>query len=110
MCTTVDEIYDMLSELPSDSVFQNGFTSAHSYRGSYDTLAVEPCCETSVTEMMTCLANAIGETFTGYKGGEFTMQGTEELFLAYEGSCGSRIEGYKCTTNGFELVLNDNYL
>lgn len=110
MYATVDEIYDMLSELPKDSVFENGFNTAHSYRGSYDNLAVEPCGETSVTEMMDCLANAIGETFTGYKGGDFTMSGSEELFLAYEGSCGSRIEGYKCTTDGFELVLNENYL
>jgi hypothetical protein len=109
MYATVYEIYDMLSELPEDSVFQKGFSLAHSYRGSYDNLAVEPCEDTTVKSMLTCLSEAIGSTFTGYKGGDFKMNGSEELFLAYEGCCGSRIEGYKCTTDGFELVLNDNY-
>lgn len=110
MYSTINEIYKMLSKLPEDTVFVNGFSSAHSYRGSYHNLAVEPCGETSVLEMMVCLSEAIDQTFTGYKGGEFPMDGTEELFLAYEGNCGSRIEGFKCTREGFELILNGHYL
>ncbi len=109
MYPTLSELITILEEIPVDAVFKNGFTDAHSYRGSYDNLGVEPYEDVPVIDMIITLENALSETFTGYKGGEYDMEGNEEVFLAFYGCTGSRIEGYKHTVNGYELLLNDNY-
>lgn len=109
MYPTLSELITILEEIPVETVFKNGFTDAHSYRGSYDNLGVEPSKDVTVTEMIITLTSALSETFTGYKGGEYNMIGNEEVFLASYGCTGSRIEGYKHTVNGYELLLNDDY-
>ncbi len=61
--------------------------------------------------MVSCLEAAIGATFEGYKGGEFEMDGTEEIFLAFYGCCGSRIKGVQFKEAGKPvLILNDDYI
>jgi hypothetical protein len=67
-----------------------GFGNPHSYRGYYDKLAFEPMT-TTIKDMLEAALSANGECYTGYKGGEFTMDGDTEVHIAYEGCCGNPI-------------------
>ena len=103
----LNKLIDLLYTVNENAIFARGFHNAHSYRGHYEELAVEPKDNVPVSEMISCLERAVGETYTGYKGGEFTMIGSEDVYLAFEGCCGDRIIGYKVTDNGYHLVLED---
>lgn len=67
-----------------------GFGKPHSYRGDYDELAFEPM-ETTIGEMLDCANFAVGESFTGYKGGTFEMDDNTMVYLAYYGCTGQEI-------------------
>jgi len=68
-----------------------GLCNPHSYRGYYDQLAFEPTKGTTVAKMLACAKGALGETFEGYKGGDFKMKGYTEVNLADYGNCGEEI-------------------
>jgi hypothetical protein len=65
-----------------------GFQHAHSWRGSYECLAFEPCEGAKVSDMLYEAKNALGKTFEGWKGGDFVMGESTEVYLADEGNCG----------------------
>ncbi|WP_254493327.1 hypothetical protein, partial [Salmonella enterica] len=77
------------------------------YRGYYDQLAVEPKEKAKAGEMVECLLSAVGETFEGYKGGHFYMDGSQDVYLAWCGSCGKKIIGVGETDYGPVLILDD---
>ncbi len=63
-----------------------------SYRGYYDELAFEPQDDVSFGEMLAHAKAAMGATFTGYKGGEYTMESYTPCWIAeYGTSQGDRI-------------------
>ncbi len=99
------KLINLLYTVPEGTVFSEGFHNAHSYRGSYEDLGVEPKSNVTIDSMVSCLEQAIGETYRGYKGGEFTMIGPEDVYLSYKDCSGSRIIGYKVTDSGYELLL-----
>lgn len=68
------------------NIVRNGFTNPHSYRGYYDELAFEPARNVSIEYMITIAEGALGETYTGWKGGEYTMDENTTCWLAFEGS------------------------
>lgn len=74
-----------------DGRVKYGFGNPHSYRGHYVCLAFEPVKNVTVSDMLTSCEEALGETYTGWKGGEFSMDESSECFLAYEGSTGRPI-------------------
>ena len=60
-------------------------TSIDSWRGSYDELALNfetQGEEMKVSEFLKMLKNCIGKTFTGYKGGDFTMHKGTPIWVA----------------------------
>lgn len=64
----------------------------HSYRGYYSDLALEKTSDTvTVASLRREADGALGNTFEGYKGGDFTMSERTPLWNAYYGSCGSAI-------------------
>lgn len=65
-----------------------GFAEPHSWRGSYDELAFEPISGVYVSDMLKSAKEAIGTTYTGWKGGEFVMSLETECYIAEEGTCG----------------------
>ncbi|MER7135333.1 hypothetical protein ABT358_02170 [Streptomyces sp. NPDC000341] len=85
---TLDELLTALGKANPDLVLPNGFNSPHSYRGYYDELAFEPASNVTVGSMISAAWSAHGETYTGYKGGEYTMGRHTECWLAFEGSSG----------------------
>lgn len=89
---TIEEVIDWLrNEAPEDRT-NFGWYQGDSYRGYYDCFAVEPADrETTIGEMISVLEDAIGQTFEGYKGGEFTMYEDTPVFYAHYGSGGPAI-------------------
>ena len=84
-------IYE-LEKLPQDKQITN-LCSPHSYRGYYSDLAFE---EGEGTRTVADLLNQVnteclGQTFIGYKGGDFYMDIHTPLWIAEYGSCGDKI-------------------
>lgn len=85
------ELIEKLEKYPKDKVVRMGFDSPHSYRGSYDELAFEPCPNTTVGQMLEYAKSAIGQTYEGYKGGQYLMDEYTTVNIAEYGSCGEEI-------------------
>jgi len=86
-------IIERLEKESQDKVIKNGFNNPHSYRGDYYELGVEPKENTSIKELLTCLKEALDSTYTGWKGGDFTMDRYVDVYIAYEGTCGDNLGG-----------------
>ena len=75
------DIINRLEELPADFPILYDFEHAVplafiSWRGSYDELSLEPCDAPhpqTVGTLLELAKQADGETFTGYKGGDYAM-------------------------------------
>jgi|TARA_B110000977_G_C10598521_1_gene307236 hypothetical protein len=81
-----------LRELPQDMPILLGH--AESYRGYYTDLAFVPLdVPRTVKEALEEAEEANGETFTGYKGGDFTMSRRTPVWLSRHGSLGTMIMG-----------------
>lgn len=72
-------------------VVPHGFANAHSYRGYYHELAVEPAENVTVAEMLATLRGALGATFRGYKGGDYVMDEYTTVYLAHYGATGEQL-------------------
>jgi len=68
-----------------------GFTHPHSYRGFYQDLAFEPAVNVTVGEMLRDAKAALGQPYTAYNGGEYTMGGYTDVWLAKWGHAGEGI-------------------
>lgn len=78
-------VIEMLRAAPQDAVLRNGFFHPHSFRDFYDELAFEPAPNVPVREMLEDAEYALGHTFEGYKGGQFTMGEYTSCWLANYG-------------------------
>lgn len=65
-----------------------GFANPHSYRGYYDQLAFEPVENISVGDVLAACRAALGATFEGWKGGEYTMTETTDCWISRHGESG----------------------
>jgi len=88
---TLAELIEALERVNQDAILPLGFTRPHSYRGYYDQLAFEPAKDVPVRAMLADAKGALGTTFTGYKGGEYTMCAYTDVWLAEYGCCGETI-------------------
>lgn len=88
----LQELIDALAAADQTYIAPLGFGSPHSYRGYYFDLAFEPAENVTVASMLTHAKSALGATFTGYKGGEYTMGEYTDCYIAgYGESGGDRI-------------------
>ena len=85
------ELIQRLEEANPLSVLKKGFNEPHSYRGYYDRLAFQPVKNISVFEMLQIVKGSVDQTYTGYKGGEYTMNANVEVYLAMWGSTGDEL-------------------
>lgn len=78
-----------LEGFPDNTVFTRSFINPDSSRYSYSALAFE-CSNEEITkeEQLKVVKNAIGETFAGYKGGDFKMNLDSEVHIGEWGSSG----------------------
>jgi len=106
---TLGELIAKLKRHDPAKIVRLGFCNPHSYRGDYHSLAFEPAENVAVGEMLQCAERALGDTFSGYRGGLFTMQKITGVYLAkrgYEGEeLGPLLLGYMLND-----VLNANPL
>ena len=82
---------DLISYLEfkdENAIAVNGFGAPHSYRGWYEQIAFEPVEQTTAGDMLVCAREALGKTFTGWKGGDFYMDGNSFVNIAFQGDCG----------------------
>lgn len=69
-----------------------GFSHPHSYRGYYCDLAFERGPDQMYAgDAVKLCRSAMGEVFTGYKGGEFQMGRKTPVWMASDGHCGDKI-------------------
>ena len=88
---TLGELIAALEKLDPDLVVPFGFHHPHSYRGYYDQLAFEPRENVTVGSMLADAREALGTTYEGWKGGDYTMSEWTDVWLAQEGSTGETI-------------------
>lgn len=88
---SLQDLIDALREADPDAVLRRGFRHPHSYRGHYERLAFEPAGNVPVREMLRDAESALGQTFEGYKGGDFKMGPYTSVYLAEYGCCGEEL-------------------
>lgn len=82
-----------------------------SYRGYYDQIALEyksdynKADEMTVGALLTLAKAARGEEFTGYKGGQYVMLSTTELWASNYGVC-SRMAIVGVTDHDWIVIIN----
>lgn len=75
---------------PDDEV--DRLESPHSYRGYYCDLAFERGKgKMPVRELLKECRAAMGQVFTGYKGGDYVMGALTPIWIAKYGECGNKI-------------------
>jgi len=87
----LEELIDRLKKEDPNTRVPVGFHNPHSYRGDYFQVAFEPVENVTIGEMLECAKEALGTTYTGYKGGNFTMHGCTHCYLANRGRTGEEI-------------------
>lgn len=76
-------------------------SAPHSYRGYYSDLSLEPStARANVSDVLTMLESARGQTFEGYKGGDFPMNDDTPLWAASYGTTGRAIIGLNLEGRG----------
>ena len=91
---TLGRFITELEGLPKDKQIEN-ICEPHSYRGYYSDLSLEKHDGTrTVGSLLEELkTNCLGETFTGYKGGDFYMDEHTPIWIAEYGSTGFKLMG-----------------
>jgi hypothetical protein len=88
---TLGELIEILEAAPQDKIVRFGFAEADSYRGYYEELAFEPAENVLVADMLREAKQAMGKTYQGYKGGDYTMTAHTPCWIAKYGHCGEAI-------------------
>ena len=70
-----------------------GFADPHSYRGYYEQLAFEPRRNISIGDVLEAARSALGATYEGYKGGEYTMGQYTACWISHYGSTSDNLIG-----------------
>lgn len=103
---TLGELINSIKLLEPDIVVTGLSASADSYRGYYVDLAFEPG-DTTVGELLKVAEESLGKTFTGYKGGDYTMNKVTPLWIAEYGDCGVKLMGFKTVDNTLVAVTEE---
>lgn len=85
------DLIKQLKDYNPNTVVPLGFGYPHSYRGDYCSVAFEPVEVTTVGAMLEHAKSALGATFPGYKGGEYTMWDYSDCYMANYGCDGEEI-------------------
>ena len=89
--TRLGELISFLETMDPKAQIKGGFGAPHSDRGSYDELAFDPKIEATIGDMLFYAKSAVGATYEGWKGGEYTMDLNTPVYIGESGSCGEPI-------------------
>jgi hypothetical protein len=88
---TLGRLIADLEAMPADTDV-SGLAEPHSYRGYYCDLAFEPTSGTvKAGALLAECKSAMGQVFTGYKGGDFVMGALTPVWVAHYGCCGEKL-------------------
>lgn len=90
---TLGELITALEAEDPTRVLPHGFDNPHSYRGYYDQVAFEPASNISIGDMLDAARSALGTTYEGWKGGDFTMDRYTDCWLSMVGSASGETLG-----------------
>lgn len=85
------QLISWLKQQDPNQKVKNGFGYPHTDRGYYENLAFDPVEETTFGEMLDHAQSALGETFEGWKGGDFEMDEYSSVLIGEYGKCGEHI-------------------
>ena len=113
---TLGEVILLLKTQPSDNTVKLDFTQDNpcgltSFRGYYEDLALdyaEGCEPMKVGRLLSLFENALGQTFTGYKGGDFAMDNTTLVWVAPYGDTGRMLTDIK-SEEGVTTIYTQEY-
>ncbi len=88
---SLGQLISELEKRPEETHVPLGFCRPHSYRGYYERLGFIPENDTTVGAMLACARQALGNTYCGYKGGEWKMDEDTLVYLAYWGNTGEEM-------------------
>lgn len=83
-CLDLGEVIHTLKNHDPDTTLRLGFHRPHSYRGDYMDLAFEIAENVTVGAMLADARSAVGATFEGWKGGDYTMDKNDPVWLVQE--------------------------
>ena len=97
---TLGKFIVLLEQINTDEEI-TGLGELDSYRGYYCDLAFSPKLEIrTIGEVLGNCRNALGGTYTGYKGGDFVMNEHTPLWISpYGSSTGKMLVGLDISTN-----------
>ena len=75
------DLIERLEQEPYENTIRNGFGHSMSYRGDYSQLAFAPAQYVTVGSMLEEAKRAVGKTYHGYKGGEYTFNKDQDLYV-----------------------------
>lgn len=81
---TLGEMIDTLAALPQGMALRPGLGRPCSWRGSYSELAFCRTEQATVADVLAEARGAVGATYTGWKGGEFTMGFASDVYVVPE--------------------------
>lgn len=82
------DIIDAFAKLDPNAILPIGLGEPHSYRGDYMDLAFEAVTDAKVSDVLDILRACVGETFEGYKGGDYRMDRSSWCWIAMHGYSG----------------------
>jgi hypothetical protein len=88
------ELVSFLSTRDPNLTVPLGFGFPHSHRGNYEDLAFKPVLNTTVGAMLQSAASALNKTYSGWKGGDYTMNEWTDCWLADWGCVGETLGEY----------------
>jgi len=88
---TLGTLIARLESLP-DGVMV-GLGNAHSNRGYYSDLGLEPTDPTPSKNLLEECKEAMGKSFKGYKGGDYYMHAGVPVWVSHYGACGLKLMG-----------------
>lgn len=89
---TLSELIEALNAEDPTRTVPRGFAEPHSYRGFYQDVAFEPADDVTICSMLTCARDALGTTYEGYKGGEYTMRDDTYCWISWHGTTGQELD------------------
>jgi hypothetical protein len=103
------DLLDSLNSLDSNAYIYGVSREFDSYRGYYEHIAVAPndTHKMSLAAFINLLVAQVGRTYTGYKGGDYTMGKQTEVFVAHYGCCGKLVDGVEKFADGYKLSLSE---
>jgi hypothetical protein len=79
------DLINWLEKQPKNGVIAEGFGAPMSYRGYYEDVAFAPERNAKISDMLLQAKYALGQTFTGYKGGKYKMNEYTDCWISEYG-------------------------